>query len=271
MGSRPKVAGIAAGGIGGLDTMANGSAVDVIVKAFGKFLSRDLMFIIGGSSLLLCVVLAFDTTLAFTDVVKFLKHEVLCVWVIGVSYVIGYAAQECLSLIPFVTTNDVEPIQFLQKLYGRYTGQNYESREHLDFRLARIRLLKLHPDRVLSELERTISLKQIGSAVGSSWLLGAIALAVAAYRSREHAPLSVPVFRATAVIMFLVSLSLIAMSWMKNMQQKLLMCALLGPSDSDLFSNRTKHAFLCTLIGKSFPWFVALRSRLCNALCRNKK
>lgn len=76
--------------------------MDGIIKALGKFLTRDIMYVIGGLSFLLSFSYAFGFILNYLDIL--LENNIAFLVFLGISYVTGYINQEILSFTPILTT-----------------------------------------------------------------------------------------------------------------------------------------------------------------------
>ena len=183
-----------------------------IIKGLGKFLSRDLMYVIGGGTFLFSIVLA--SGLKFTPILELLDKPAFAIILAGIAYVIGYLNQEVISLTHIVTTSRPKPNRFLCWWYKRFTGFSFIDPPPFDYTTEWIRLLDAYREEQLAEFERIISLKHIGSAVGSNWFLSSLVLVTTFLIDRKE---------LLAIIispwLFLASLGLILTAWIKGMQQ----------------------------------------------------
>ncbi len=78
-----------------------------LVKALGRFIRRDLVFIFGGASVMisfLCYYGKWDSTPKIPE-----PSSLWIVFGVGIAYFIGYAIQDGSSLTPFVTTDPNDP------------------------------------------------------------------------------------------------------------------------------------------------------------------
>lgn len=182
-----------------------------IIKGLGKFLSRDLMYVVGGGTFLFSIVLSFE--LDFRPILELLDKPVFAVILAGIAYVIGYLNQEMLSLTHIVTTSRPKPNRFLSWWYKRFTSCDFTDPPAFDYTTERIKLLDRYKEEQLVDFERIISLKHIGSAVGSNWFLSSLVLFITFI-------IKTNVFLAIlALCLFLASLGLILTAWIKGMQQ----------------------------------------------------
>jgi hypothetical protein len=178
-----------------------------LVKILGKFFSRDFLYILGGASVLFSVLYAFDKNIAGAYPVE------IKIFVVGVCYVLGYLIQDVLSLTPLITTSQPKPKSFLKWIYKRFTKKNWERIHEVDYAITRIELTKKYQVKDLEDLERLISLKHIGTTMGSCWLVSGLILIVKGIYSKIiHTDLFGFIVLALGVL-------LIILGWLKGMQQ----------------------------------------------------
>lgn len=183
-------------------------------KDLGIFLSRDVMYIIGGTSFLLSVAFAFG--ISYTLIISEPVTIYAAIFIFGIAYCLGYMNQELLSLTMIVTTRHIAKAnRILCWLYRLHTNTQWESIDaptDLDL----IILRKFYKPEELKELDRIISLKHIGSAVGSNWFISSLILIVCAV-DRD----SLSIWIMSLYILF-ASLLLILFAWIRGMQQTML-------------------------------------------------
>ncbi len=200
--------------------------MDEIVKGLGKFLNRDLMYIIGGISFILSITYAFG--FSFNEIEPFTKNNVIIVFILGIAYVFGYVNQEILSLTPVLTTGQIKnPNKFLKCIFRRFTKTEYTEIDDIDYTFERIKLLKEFKEQELQDFERVISLKHIGSTIGSNWLMSSAILIIRCIINGE----SYIVWMLTFYLL-ISSIALILLSWIKGMQQYSTMSYLLKQIDN---------------------------------------
>jgi len=100
--------------------------MDELVKALKNFIVRDIIYIIGGAS----VILGFLCLLKRMDIVKG-ASTVSYLYVAGISWVIGYCVQELFSLLHIVTTSSYFNLPdyfrwLLGRSYERLVGEPWE-------------------------------------------------------------------------------------------------------------------------------------------------
>jgi hypothetical protein len=149
---------------------------------------------------------------------------------VGSAYVIGYAAQDLLSLTRLVTTStSVDPGRFVQWLYKRYKGKCWRKPNREIKRADREWLYVYASEESLSELHRMIFLKHIGGTMGSSWLLCALLLFVRFFVLKVELCLSKSELLSITIGLIgltVLSLGLLALGRVKSEQQKLFMSEL---------------------------------------------
>ncbi len=149
--------------------------MEAIGKAVATFLTRDIIYIIGGSLVVATLAYLFPTMA--TQVAShcgFLQsHPPVAYFVLaGPAYVLGYLCQDVLSLTPLVTTRPYcNPGAIMRCLYARFEHIPWQitvatNLEFLDIQLAIDTAAHL-PDGARAQLERLITLKHIGTTVGS--------------------------------------------------------------------------------------------------------
>lgn len=184
-----------------------------LVKVLGKFFTRDFLYIIGGASIVTSILYTRDICINTLDE----EPIEIKIFVIGVCYVLGYITQDGLSFLTpsIVTTSQVEePCKFMKRAYKRFTKDKWEQIPRIDYVKTRIELEKKYPQRdALKELDRTISLKQVGTTMGSCWLVSAFIIIVNGIFSK-----TLQVIELGAIIIALAIILLI-IGRLKGMQQ----------------------------------------------------
>ncbi len=181
--------------------------MDNIIKALEKFLTRDLLYILGGSSILLSIGFYFELQLPSS-----VENYLLCFY-IGVSYVIGYIVQETISLLPILTTAHFKPNTFIKKIYKIFNNHDFNENIQLNNIVSFTKIYPSLSDKQAEQIERTITLKHVGATMGSNWLVCSIFLIISA----THSPCNFKIFLASSI--FILSLFLILISWVKGAQQ----------------------------------------------------
>ncbi len=181
--------------------------MEAIIKALQQFLTRDILYILGGGSVIIAVAYFFGFELPCN-----LENN-LIIFVAGIAYVLGYLIQEVLSLTPILTTAHFKPNRFIRYLYKLYSNQELKVNPNMTDLSA---LLEVYPDlneRQISQIERTITLQLVGATMGSNWLVASIFFGLAAFESKS----SIDIFLTISTI--LLSVFLISMAWTKGAQQ----------------------------------------------------
>jgi hypothetical protein len=178
-----------------------------LFKPFGRFISRDVPYIVGGGSILMSLVIVLNLK-APLDV-----NVGVQLFVAGIAYVVGYTVQEVLSLTPLVNTSIcIKPSPLMQSIYERWTRQEWVMRSDLDYQSLYDQLYATLSAEKLAAFDRVVMLKHIGTAVGSSWLfVGTCLLIGASFQN------SMPLLILGLLAMFF-SLALLLTGWLQAMQ-----------------------------------------------------
>jgi len=95
--------------------------MDSVIKFLENFLGRDLMYLIGGSSVIVSFAYLFNiTTLNTLDFGPLL-------FIAGISYVLGYLISDGISLTPITSMGKFEPNRFIRCLFKKYAGTAWET------------------------------------------------------------------------------------------------------------------------------------------------
>lgn len=142
-----------------------------LVKAFQKFLMRDLSYIIGGAAVILSFLYAFD---------RLPGEATSPFWyVLGVAfaYVLGYAIQDSLGLCRIIRMKAGHPpnkfASWLYKCYDRTLPRSFKKAEYDNGKLW---LYTSAPQRFRDDHERIEGLKQVAFAVGPCLLISGIVI-----------------------------------------------------------------------------------------------
>lgn len=170
-----------------------------IIRSLGKFFYRDVFFIVSG-----LIIISSARQLIELKVKPVWDGETVGVlFIVAMAYAIGLLNQELCSQLPFIKTcTHRQYNRFLRGIYRRHMGEKWEYR-HLD-----AKSLAEDPD-----YQRTVNLKQIGSALGSGLLTSSIIIEVAAVWKDSIG------LAWAGMAMLLLSTLFILMSWLHNMRQ----------------------------------------------------
>jgi len=162
-----------------------------LVKALKNFIVRDIIYIIGGASVILSFLYLFNKL----DIIGKEIPTAVYLFLAGIAYVIGYCIQELFSLAHIVTTASYfEPWLILRRLYYSFLHRPWtdifpdipdgeQRREHIFRRLDEAELKiqeKACPDNK-AERERLISLMLVGTSIGPCSLVSGFLLLYKAY------------------------------------------------------------------------------------------
>lgn len=139
-----------------------------IAKLLKDFLSRDLVFIVGGSEIILVLayVLGYGNKIVGSSAVD------LSIWMLivgaGVAYAIGYVLQDVSCLLRVCSTQaNAEPGPFERWLFWRYEHRRWEWESvRARFPVRKTQIDMSGDPRLASFVERTIVLMQLGTTMG---------------------------------------------------------------------------------------------------------
>ena len=186
-----------------------GEFAGALVNALRGFITRDIMYLVGGGSV--CATLLHISGQGLTTPYP------TAIWLLaaGVAYGVGYAIQEILSLSRILTTGPVlEPGRIVKWLYKRFTGQRWKDVDRLGWEAKQQKFEELASERTFAQFQRTIGLKHIGATLGANWLVSGCALGTYVYRTESYKS---DLLLAVAVLV--LALGLMIMSWVKGGQQ----------------------------------------------------
>jgi len=199
--------------------------MDSLVRALGRFVQRDIPYVIGGSSIILAFLklIDFDFT---TD-----PPTALLLLTVGIAHPVGYIVEGTMSLTPLVNTSIVIKHgclsgPFLKGCFERWARKSWTVPPHFDAHRAYYRMYGKPPEETAS-IERVVFLKQIGTAIGSCWLVCSFLFAASWYRSGNSKLLVV------AGVACFVSLLLTLFGWLQAMEANL---ALFDDSEAETTS-----------------------------------
>jgi hypothetical protein len=191
--------------------------VDKLVEILRPFLTRDIVWIIGGGSVL-------------GAVYPLVGAPALCTWkppvaiwlfISGVAWALGYAIQDASGLLGLVRVRTIAKAypQFVRWAYRRWEGCEEASRldSVTEDQVARGRDVSYQlPDgRESDELQRIITLKLVGTAVGPCWI---VAGALLGAKNLLRPPLAASEV-GLSVGVFVMGVLLVLLGWLKSAQQ----------------------------------------------------
>ncbi|MCI0552511.1 MAG: hypothetical protein L0287_16295 [Anaerolineae bacterium] len=137
----------------------------------------------------------------------------------AIAYVVGYAVQEFFSLSQFTTTATCFiPPNIVQRLYHLLERRTWKQPSEFDQDDARTKIDTHGLPRMHDRLERTITLKQIGTTVGPCAILSGIIIFIGAFKeSNPHMYFDLTI----AIIAFVFGIGLVGLGWIKACQQML--------------------------------------------------
>lgn len=184
--------------------------MDELAKTLKDFITRDLLYIVGGGTAGLSFCYLFEVAVPPSP------STALALLGAGIAYGVGYAIQDGLSLTPIVTTAPVvNPGPIVRFLYRRCVRTAWSPIEPAAFKTAQEAFTTIATDRDYAQWNRIVSLKHIGSTLGSAGLVAALLLVAAAAVRSEGKSVAV----ALAAGALILSAMLLGLSWVKGGQQ----------------------------------------------------
>lgn len=145
------------------------------------FITRDVIYIFGGSSIILSFLYLFDR-LPLTNNVP-TAHLIFAG---GFAYSIGYAVQGIFGFTPLVNVRLIFKIgKFGNFLYKLFERRDWEDVSQFNPFEARVVINESASERSFSYVERLIMLRHIGTTIGPCYIVSAIPLMVRAWRTTE--------------------------------------------------------------------------------------
>lgn len=155
--------------------------INELIKALKDFIVRDIIYIIGGVSVILCLLYAFGK---ICDVFGKEPSVVVILYIAAIGYVIGWLIQDMSALILgnlMTTSLNYKPGTFIQKRHLKFiSGKEKDCwkgipDENFDEIEASIKINK-EEGRNLAQLERFVCLMQIGTTIGPCWFVSGVIL-----------------------------------------------------------------------------------------------
>lgn len=144
------------------------------VRMVRHYAARDLAFIVGGASLLLCLGFCFPDVRhsLFGSDISGAEYLLLA----GVAYVLGYFTQEVLSILfpkEATSSTDIEPSKYLKWAYKRWMHRELDLTKtpNYDQDNATIYINTRKSERNQAEYERLTGHLIMCMAIGSCWMI----------------------------------------------------------------------------------------------------
>lgn len=190
--------------------------VSELLNALRDFLVRDALYIVGGASVCVAGLYALDR-LPPSEL-----PTALLLLGAGISYGVGLAIQETAGLVHLVRIAPiVDPGRFVRLVYRRLTHDEWlpASYDLWLQQLAALRQSSGSDPRTWAQLQRIISLKQVGITLGSNWLAAATILSARWMWHGQELPDLV-----LALSCLLTATALLLVAIVKNAQQVQFVC-----------------------------------------------
>lgn len=180
-----------------------------LLKAFQKFLMRDLSYVTGGAAVILSFLYAFD---------RLPGESTSTVWyVLGVAfaYVMGYAIQDALGLCHIIRMKAGHaPNRLASWLYKQYDRTPPQSFDKAEYDKGKRWLYTSAPQRFKDDHERIEGLKQVGFTVGPCLVISGIILLLT-----RHCSATATFDRAVYCALLVIGVVLLLLGWLKVTQQ----------------------------------------------------
>lgn len=185
-----------------------------LIKALKNFIIRDIIYIIGGAS----VILSFLYLLGKTNIISDPTSKVAYLYIAGISYVVGYCVQDTASWLGIVTTaSHFTPCRIQKWFYRRFTHSPWQGIPLTRNELNQAELII--QERACADnkagRERLISLLQVGTTIGPCGLVAGILLLIKTFIDANRAS-AFNIILAGSVL--LTSALLIILAWIKTLQ-----------------------------------------------------
>ena len=182
--------------------------MDELAKTLKHFITRDILYLIGGTSVVCAFLHLFDRLPIWP------LPNAFYLLAAGIGYGIGYVSQEILSLTPFTTTQYVtNPSWFPRWLHDHFSpNTRFAVPSKLDITLLDIEFREHATEQSMAEFQRTITLMQVGTTLGSS------AVICAAMLCAKWLWKSDPFDAALAIATALAAIILLSLGWIKCLQ-----------------------------------------------------
>lgn len=138
--------------------------MDELFKALRRFITRDLIYLIGGGSVVASFLYMFDRVPSPHD------HPILYLLIAGISYVVDYVMQDAFCLLPALPTTAPRRLKrYQRKFFEWYTREEWQDiPDIINLEQAEEELINEHQ---IAWLERITSLQQACTTVGPCWLV----------------------------------------------------------------------------------------------------
>jgi len=181
--------------------------METLVRALGRFVSRDIPRVLGGMSVVISFLLLFDLSIPYdasTPVILFAA---------GVAYVLGYLLEGILSMTPLINTSVVvQAPKLMQRLYRSWARRPFSVPTSFDSYAEYFRMYAEATPESTAAIERIITLKHIGTTMGANWLVCSLLLGIKCGLQYTH------LYVALAVMALVASLALITLGWLQALQ-----------------------------------------------------
>ena len=151
--------------------------MDELVKSVTNKITRDAAYFVGGGTIIASVWLSCDSSTVTSGI-----PAIIQVFLAGLAYVLGFLVQEIFSLCSwFSTALFIKPGRWFRLLYRWHTREE-EQDERPTLYIPIFRAYEeagrqtLKNDEIMAIIERTATLKHIGTSVGPCFMISGIVL-----------------------------------------------------------------------------------------------
>jgi hypothetical protein len=187
-------------------------AVESVLRHLGATIIRDIIYIIGGSTILLTFLYLYKR-LPNGPIDIFYK-----VYFMALSWMTGFAVQEIFSTLRIVTTSYKKPGKILIIMLRLFTtGGRWDklpSVDNIDIHKIDLCIDKHSDTKTWNRIERIISLKMVGSTMGSSLLITSILLFICDFKFQNSDKFEL----ILGIIAFVFALAFIQINRIKTVQ-----------------------------------------------------
>jgi len=151
------------------------AVVVVLLKALRNFLARDVIYVLGGFCVLVSITFMTGGGDPFGE-----ERKAIWLFIVGISYIIGFSVQELFCFIRLVTTSArFKPGPVVRVLYRLYMCEKWQPTEDFDQYAASVKISEARlSHQTTSDLERITRLLLLTATMGSCALLSGLTVAL---------------------------------------------------------------------------------------------
>ena len=183
--------------------------INEIIKSLEQFITRDLTYITGGSTIIISFFYCYDYN--YGNKIQMIFQ----IYAIAISYILGYVFQELFCFLHITRTNCslYNPGWLVRKIYKLYVRKDLGKIKTFDQLEYEIKILQHSSKDVVGEYQRIITLKQIGTTIGPCLVIASIFICIRVIRTKSIIDI-ILLLQSLGIGMILISLG-----WLKLAQQ----------------------------------------------------